>query len=134
MLRKGLVPGTEYVGAINVRLGPNDKVLLLAEARHFYIDRPLAYAVVFSPDPFVDAVERDASPADLVRWLRDNGFTHLYVGWSEVARLARTYGYSKRIRPQLLAAMDAAGLKSIETFRGSPDGPPYGQLYEVTPK
>jgi hypothetical protein len=128
---EGRVPGYEYVGGINGDLPPDARVLLVAEVRHFYIDRACDYAVVFSPSAFHEAVARDDSPAAVSAWLRSQGYTHVYVSFSEMSRFAATYGWDEHVGPGLFGRLQDEVLRPIRSFAIRPEGRPYGQLYEV---
>jgi hypothetical protein len=70
------------------------KVLLLGAADPFWLPaargRPLpyAYAVVFSEHPLWRCLRAGADP---MTWARAEGYTHVYINWSEWARLHANY-------------------------------------------
>lgn len=74
----------------------------------FYADADFAYASAFDAHPLVPmlerAEERPDRPDALGAELRASGFTHLWIGWSELARLQATYGLDPRLRVETLNA------------------------------
>ncbi len=88
---------------------------------------------MFNRTPFVEAVEAAGSPAEVRDWLIDNGYTHVYVGWSEIQRLQRSrYGFAEAVTPDLFRRLTDAGvLRRIHTFSLVESGRPYAELYEV---
>jgi hypothetical protein len=69
-----------------------------------------------------------------VDWLRQHGYTHVLVNWSEIARLRRSaYGYPAEVQPELFAALIQAGLRHVQTFVIRELQHPYADLYEVSP-
>ncbi len=77
-------------------LPPNSKVLLVADAGGLlYIDPAIQYATAFDRSPLgalLDEAQR--SPAfDVTDYLRSAGYRHVWVSWSELARLHGTYGH-----------------------------------------
>ncbi len=75
---------------------PKDaKVLLVADTGSLlYLDRAIVYATAFDEDPLGKRLRAsNADTSQLVQRLRDEGVTHLWVGWSELDRLHRTYGF-----------------------------------------
>ncbi|MEM6332521.1 MAG: hypothetical protein AAF823_04185 [Planctomycetota bacterium] len=87
---------------------PSDtRTLVVADnSRLLYLTRPFAYATPFDPDPLGQTLRAHAhDPAAVTAALRDAGFTHVYLGWSELARLHRTYGYDPDTTQQNLATL-----------------------------
>ncbi len=136
----GRVPGYEYLRFINGD-GQNDpglpedaKVLMVGDARIFYVDRPCDYCVVFSRNPFAEAVERaDGSAGGVIAWLQQQGYTHVWANFAEIDRLARTYGMAPQITPDLFVRLERAGLKRVDTATMPVNGRKeiYGILYAV---
>ncbi|MEP0841465.1 MAG: hypothetical protein HRF43_01990 [Phycisphaerae bacterium] len=124
---QGHWPGTRHFGAIN-ELPGDARVMLVGEARTFYLRRACDYAVVFNRQPLAEAFQRVADPQALIGWLRERGVTHLLVHWAEIDRLARTY----KLDPSLgqagrYHALAAAGLRVVPVK----DQPDYFTLFEV---
>jgi hypothetical protein len=96
------------------RVIPADaKVLMVGTAMPFYILRDLDYNVVFSPNPLAEVMASSRDPADVVRWLQDNGYTHVLVHWAEVSRLRQTYGYEPEITRDNFKKLEPVGLTLI---------------------
>lgn len=129
----GQWPGTEYLAYLNRTLPPTSRILLVADARSFYVQRPHDYCVVFNANPLAEAARAPATPADVVAWLRRSGYTHVYVNWLEMDRLRRTYGFWPEIPSQVFEAMRDHGLRRLRDFRLGPGGAPYATIYEVVP-
>ena len=106
------------------------RVLMVGEARGYYVQRPVGYTVVFSPDPLVEQIEKGAKPDDLVRWLAECGWTHLFVDWAAMHRFRQTYGFWDELNVDLFTEMREAGLVPERDVPGAPD-PPTGTLYRV---
>jgi hypothetical protein len=126
----GQWPGRSYVGAIN-ELNPQHKVMLVGEARTFYIRVPCEYAVVFSPHPLSKAVAELDDPAAVIRWLRERNVSHVFVHWGEMRRLRRSYGFHRNLDAPLFEQLTEAGLQPVAAFRIFENQPPYATLYEV---
>ena len=132
---RGQAPYCEHLGVINDELPEDRKVLLVGEARAFYFLRDVDYYVVFNRHPFVAVIESAAPPSEVREWLNANGYTHVYVGWSEIERLRRSrYGCPEVVTHKLFADFVSAGvLRHIHVFSASTPSRPYAELYEVVP-
>lgn len=132
----GQWPGTGHFGAIN-GLDDASYVMLVGEARGFYLRRAFEYATVFNRHPLAEAAGRLRDAERVMEWLRDRGTTHVLVHWSEMKRLRGSYGFYPEIDADLFGRLEKAGLREIESFAvplpGAPQGysPPYATLYEV---
>ena len=127
----GLAPGGELLGYVNRTLPESSRILLVGEARAFYFLRPVDYCTVFNLNPFVEAVETARTPSDLQAWLGRHGYTHVYVSWSEIARLRRSrYGFAESITPDLFEHLVSSGvLRRVQAYGSASQ--PYAELYEV---
>lgn len=116
----GLIPGYEYLGYANHELPANARLLLVGDARPYYLQRPVDYFVAFNFNPFFDLINRNESPEAIVDWLRSQGYTHIIVHWSELNRIARTYKFYPDVSntqvEQTLQALTRAGLKLTRSF------------------
>ncbi len=133
----GSLPGYEYLGVINEELAADAKILLVGDARPFYIRRDVAYCVTFNRNPFFEAVNAAGNVSQVAGWLHRRGFTHVLIHWSEARRLAGTYGFSPPMRVRRLrdvfGALEREGLARVREF-AHPDGAalgPYISLYEL---
>jgi hypothetical protein len=127
----GQWPGTRHFGTIN-NLPDNSRVMLVGEARTFYIQTPYVYAVVFNRHPLSKMVSRYERPAAIIERLRKENITHILVHWSEMRRLQRTYGFDAEIDRELFDRLTAAGLEVKTHFFLSPAKTnKYATLYEV---
>lgn len=127
----GQWPGTQHWAAVNA-LPADAQVMLVGEARTFYLNRPCAYAVVFNRHPLAETAERAPGPAAVLNWLQQRGMTHLLVDWGEIGRLSETYGFPPVLSdPAFYAALVKAGLQPAGNFTYPDDRQPYATLFEV---
>jgi len=126
------VEGVPHNAAINT-LGSDAKVMLVGEARTFYLKTPCLYAVVFNRHPLAEARQRLHDDKAILQWLGQQGVTHIYVDWLEMNRLRSTYGFDKEVEPELFARLKEAGLKESVNFKISDNGSVYSTLYELKP-
>ncbi len=131
MIYEGTIPGYEYFQVVNRKLPGDAKILLVGDARAFYFQRTVDYRVVFNRSPFVEAVRAALSDADIIEWLRSQGFTHVLVHWSEVRRLAGTYGFAREITPGLFRRLQGHGLSLVREFEHAHVRKPYVELWAV---
>ncbi|HEY3243744.1 MAG TPA: hypothetical protein VGM03_10370, partial [Phycisphaerae bacterium] len=132
LFTSGQAAGFEHLALINRELPPDMHILMLGDAKAFYFQRPVDYCVVFNRNPFVETVRSSRSPQEIVDWLRRQGYTHVLVNWSEIARLRRSaYGFPPEIQPQLFTDLIPAGLRHVKTFEVEELHRPYADLYEV---
>lgn len=132
--REGQWPGTAHVPAINKVCQTGGRVLMVAEARSFYLLPCVDYTVIFNRSVFAEAAA-DKSPQEIRRWLVANQYTHVYVGWSEWARLANSrYGFWPGLSPHGFGVMQEAGvLQIVDHFSIGDNQQPYGTLFRVAP-
>ncbi|NBC10858.1 MAG: hypothetical protein GVY24_03870 [Planctomycetes bacterium] len=112
--RRATTPGTWVDAMVLFGRHPiNDlpgeaRVLLVADnGPLLYLRREVAYATPFDDSPLGEAVrETGDTPEEVIDALREAGFTHLWIGWSEYRRLRETHGYDPAVTPALLAALD----------------------------
>jgi hypothetical protein len=97
------IPG-DLVAAdmIPLQLPANSRILLIGEARAFYFPPHTAYATVFNAQPLDEMIRQGLSPAAILAQLRRDGITHLWFNWSEISRLAVTYGFPASLSAELL--------------------------------
>lgn len=126
----GQGPGSPATGAVNNR-PPATSVMLVGEARSFYIRPPFEYATVFNHHPLADAVRKDPDPRAVLTWLANRGTRYVLVHWAEMERLRRTYGFYPEIDARLFERLVEAGLTVREEFLPFQGTAPYATLYEV---
>ena len=81
---------------------------------------------------FAEAAEH-STPAELIDWLREHGYSHVYVDWGEMSRLRRSrYGFWKSIDVALFEKLQEHGLRAVQNFSIDENRSPYATLYEVT--
>ncbi len=113
------------------RLSPDAKILMVGDARAFYMPKGTSYCVVFNRNLFADAVASASSDEDIIRWLNQNGYTHLLVDFLEMQRLRGTYGFWPELNRGLFRRLEDVGLGTVKEFRDHPDDFPYAVLYEI---
>ncbi len=130
---EGEWPTHQHVPKLNEIVRAGGKVLMVADARRFYLDRGVDYCVVFNRNPFAEAAER--MPAkELMAWLRERGYSHLFVNWSEMARLRGSrYGFWKPVDVELFRRMNEAGLQVVDNYSFDEGKSYYGALFTVGP-
>ncbi len=131
LIYEGRIPGYEYFAFVNQELPDNARILLVGDARAFYFQRSVDYCVVFNRNPFVEAVRTVESDRAVVDWLTARGYTHVLVNWSEVRRLARTYGFASEITPALFERLSNKGLSLVREFNHPQSAGPYVSIYAV---
>ena len=132
-LYTGELAGAEAYGYVNEGLPADARVLLVGEARAFYYLGDVDYHVVFNRQPLAEQLATATRPAEVVEWLRAQGYTHVLVNWSEVHRLQCTYGLPAELSPAAFAALQQAGLENVQDFRLSDAAGTYIEAYEVPP-
>ncbi|HPF38579.1 MAG TPA: glycosyltransferase family 39 protein [Phycisphaerae bacterium] len=121
-------PFYPHVAAINAVIHEGGRVLVVADAKRFYLDAGADTCVVFNRYPFADAAAT-RTEIELISWLSENGYTHVYVDWSEMRRLRSTYGFWDSITPELFERLSAVGLRPVQSFTRTETGPPYATLF-----
>ncbi len=131
LMTEGIWPVQQHVPLINEKTAAGARVLMVADARHFYLGAGVDYCVVFNPNPFADAAET-RSPPELIRWLREQGYGYVYIDWGEMQRLRRSrYGFWKSIDAPLFQHLEKVGLARSQDFSIDEGGPAYGTLFQV---
>jgi hypothetical protein len=127
----GLWPSHAHVPRINKLTAEGSRVLVVADARRYYLNAGADYCVVFNRNPFAEAAT-EFSPGDLLAWLRDRGYEHVYVDWGEMSRLRNSrYGFWKSIDRSLFERLMTAGLRHVEDFKIGEDAGVYSSLFAV---
>jgi hypothetical protein len=127
----GLGLGHEHLAVINRELPSEAHILMIGDAKAFYFRRPVEYCVVFNRSPLVTMLEVGSSPAEVVAWLTERGYTHLLVNWSEIARLRGSrYGFPGVVNRAVVGRLASGGLVRTHEFISNATGGPYAELYE----
>ena len=93
----GLIPGSP----LNA-LPPGSRTLVVADnSQLFYTAGDFRYASAFDRSPLTPLLDT-ADPRPLAARLRAAGYTHLFVGYSELERLHATYGFDEAVTPDRL--------------------------------
>ncbi|HET6427156.1 MAG TPA: hypothetical protein VFJ30_02015, partial [Phycisphaerae bacterium] len=96
------------------------RILLVGDARCFYLPHGTRYSTVFDPHPLAEMVLRRLSPRQILRELEKEGITHIWINWVEIWRLAGTYGYPAPLSAELYGrwqGMRAPGLEVLDLLR-----------------
>ena len=135
LFTEGTLPGFEYLGAVNRELPADARVLLVGDAKAFYIQRPVEYCVTFNRSPFFERIAAGESTDSLLAWLVQRGYSHVVINWSELSRLAGTYGLSPDITPTriegMIGALRRAGMERVFAFPHPRTGGRYVEIYRV---
>jgi len=102
---RGDVPGSEYLGVVNEQ--PNARVMLIGEARPFYVIGNPIYWTVFNRNDFAQAAGIAPGLRDLKEYLARTKPDYIYVDWLEIRRLADTYGFDQSIRPRIFRYLNS---------------------------
>ncbi|HKQ46943.1 MAG TPA: hypothetical protein VJZ71_02610 [Phycisphaerae bacterium] len=122
----------DHIPRLNTLAASGGMVLMIGDARRFYLNKGVDYCVVFNRNPFAEAAEQ-LSPVQLVDWLRQRGYTNVYVDWGEMSRLRRSrYGFWKAVDADLFGKLQEHGLRAVQNFAVDQNRPPYATLYEIT--
>ena len=132
---EGLLPGYEYFQVVNQELAPDARILLVGDAKPFYFQREVDYCVVFNHNPFLARLLEAEHDSEVVNWLRGQGYTHILVNWSELRRLANTYGLSPNVSVTKIEgwfdSVTNSGLNLLRNFRLPASASRYIDLYAV---
>lgn len=131
----GKLLGFEYIDVVN-QLPSGSRLLLVADARPFYLTKSLDYYVAFNRNPFVEHVHGIHDPKGIIEWLRSKKYTHLLMHWGEVRRISSTYGFSPPIQYNELelafAELMESELRLVRSFpHPTGSGVRYVDIYEV---
>ena len=131
---EGVHQAHRHLAVVNRELPPDAHILMVGDAKAFYFARAVDYTVVFNRNPFVETVRHATTEAEIVGWLIDQGYSHVFVHWMEIHRLRGSrYGFPDEITPDLFLRLGQAGLERTHVFTvtGSAADPAYGELYRV---
>lgn len=93
-----LVDAMNQIDSPLAELPEDSKTLVVADNMMLlYHPRPFDYASAFDRSPLADILEVNEGSAAITAALRDAGYTHVYIGWSELDRLHRTYGFDAAV-------------------------------------
>ena len=76
--------------------------MLIGESRAFYLPSETVYATVFDEHPLAGILRRSDSPDEVADEVRRMGITHVLVSWSEIDRLAHSYGWPAEMSAERL--------------------------------
>jgi len=101
-------------------LSATSRILLVGEARGFYFPPHTVYATVWDEHLLAEIAREDLSPKQTLRRLRERHVDYVWVQWTELWRLANTYGCAEPFSRELFARWQthrAPGLKPLEALR-----------------
>lgn len=131
MIRRGDWGGQAHLPVLNELADDGHRVLMIGDARRFYLRSGVDYCVVFNRNSFAEAADR-LDPPGLMAWLREQGYGHVYVNWSEMRRLRGSrYGFWESIDRSLFERLTAVGLRPVRDFIYGDPPRVYGTLFEV---
>lgn len=126
----GLTPGYEYLAFLNDETPAGARVLLVGDARPFYIQRDVDYCVVFNRNPLADQLRR-VGRGGLMHWFEAQRFDYVLVNWKEVDRLSSTYGFPSEISSELFGFLGQQGMQLEREFSAPLSGRRYIEIYKV---
>jgi len=96
---------------LNHRTDERHKTLLVADGSGLlWIRRDFAYQTPFDVNLLGELIRiHEGDPGDVTRALRERGFTHVWVHWSELDRLMQSYGFDPAVTPDSLNQLAASG-------------------------
>ncbi len=130
LIYNGQLAGLEYLKVINRELPVDVKILLVGDAKAFYYLRNIDYAVVFNQMPFAETLE-SVNDAQVIDWLKEQGYTHVLVHWLEINRLRRTYGFPASVTPERFEKLESVGLVKLQEFTHPNIKTRYVTLYKL---
>jgi hypothetical protein len=86
---RALYPNPPYAGIhyINGNTPPDAGVLVLGEARTFYLERTFLSSTIYDVQPVQAVLKKSNSAEDVYQRLRQGGTTHLFINLAEAYRL-----------------------------------------------
>ncbi len=88
--------------------------LIADSSRSLYIRNRFMYHSAFDPSPLGQWIrEARHNPQAVTARLKQEGITHVWIHWGELARLHATYGFDPDVTPPMLQQMIATGWKSV---------------------
>lgn len=128
---EGAVPGFEYIKALH-DIPKHESILVIGEARRYYLPSTTQCTVVFNQLPFGQAVRRASSPEEVVDWLGGERYGYVLFHWGEISRLRRSrYGFDPAITEELVHRLVEAGLISAGRYVYPGSERPYAELFLI---
>jgi len=129
LITDGELAGTEHIPVL--RKLAAERILIVGDARRLYLLPNADYCVVFNRNPFAEAAET-LSARRLIRWLQNQGYSHVYVDWSEMRRLRNSrYGFWRSCDPELFRRLVDAGMEPLRDFTLPNGRGPYATLFAL---
>lgn len=123
-MRAGEWAGAEHLRILIDVVERGGKVLMVGDARAFYFDSKIDYCVVFNRNP-LDSAARRFRARRVLEWLKERGYTHVYVDWGEMKRLRNSrYGFWQSIDEEFFGKLVRAGLQPILKIPNTPENAP----------
>jgi len=115
------------LATLDEKLSPDAKPLLVGQAAVFQLDHAVTYNTVFDPE-IIEVLASGKNPAEFQIALRQQGLTHIYVDWHEIARHRALggYGFTDFVTKDRFAQWVASGVLSDPEALG-----PEQVLYQV---
>jgi len=111
---------------------PGTRLLMVGDARPFYVRCEYAYNTVFDRCYFAEHLA-EKSPAEVIDWLQEENFTHLYINWYEVERLQKSYQFAPSLTRQNIEKLEQAGLIPLSSAEWQAIDSHY-RLYRIPPR
>ena len=96
---------------LDEKLPDDAKVLLVGQASVFHLKANLVNNTVFNHE-ILEELTRGRTADEVATALRQQGITHIYLDWSEIARFRQpgNYGFTDFVTPELLARLVREGV------------------------
>jgi hypothetical protein len=101
-------------------VGSEARVLLVCDPRAYGFGAEVRYTSIWEPGPLVELARQGVGAQEMIRQLRLGGITHIWINWSEIVRVRRTYGWFDEVTGELFDALRAAGASDVPVARGLP--------------
>jgi hypothetical protein len=95
-----------------VNENPSARVMLVGEARPFYIQGKAIYWTVFNRNDLAAAAKKTLREVKL--FISEAKPDYIFINWGEIDRLSKTYGFDESITPRLFNSLSKAGEYRVE--------------------
>jgi hypothetical protein len=102
------------------------RLLLVGDAQPFDLELPVLYNTCFD-DSIFERLVKGRAPEEARAAFIEQGITHVYVHWGEIARYRRTYGFTEFVQPAVFEQLVSMGV--LAPLPDVPDHP--GRGYRV---
>ncbi|MCH7504209.1 glycosyltransferase family 39 protein, partial [PVC group bacterium] len=87
-------PAVEYLNRLELNRS-KEKILFVGESRIFYIEQPIISGTAFNKNVLEEIFRTGINYRDIYEDLRARHISYIFINFSEVSRLEKSYGYLK---------------------------------------